>query len=208
MFNLLSKSYVLQPRVGAKFAFRKSTELFLSTQKPGPTPIVVDEKDLRETFVRGSGPGGQKINKSKNNVHLVHIPTGIVVQCQETRDLASNRKIARKLLRDKIDLATNGEDSKLGRKFEKIRKKKRTSARCGIRLFSFSTPLFYKRIMFVVLFVVRRASKKYAKDENGTLSESSDEEGVSDGGDTEADANETAQKTNPAMPPNEPILQS
>ena len=93
-----------------------------------PTPAL-NESELEESFVRGSGPGGQKINKSKNNVLLVHVPTGISVQCQETRDLSSNRKIARKLLRDKIDLAMNGEDSKLGKKFERIRKKKRNSAR-------------------------------------------------------------------------------
>lgn len=91
--------------------------------------VAIDENDMRESFVRGSGPGGQKINKSKNNVLLVHVPTGISVQCQETRDLCSNRKIARKLLRDKVDLAVNGETSKLGKKFERIRKKKRNSAR-------------------------------------------------------------------------------
>jgi len=93
--------------------------------------VAIDENDIRESFVRGSGPGGQKINKSKNNVLLIHVPTGISVQCQETRDLCSNRKIARKLLRDKIDLAVNGETSKLGKKFERIRKKKRNSARYG-----------------------------------------------------------------------------
>lgn len=103
--------------------------LLMSSQRPPTVPIVIDEKDIKESFVRGSGPGGQKINKSKNNVHLVHIPTGIFVQCQETRDLTANRKIARKLLRDKLDLSMNGENSKLGRKFEKIRKQKRTAAR-------------------------------------------------------------------------------
>lgn len=101
----------------------------LPTQKVQKPMVAIDENDMRESFVRGSGPGGQKINKSKNNVLLVHVPTGISVQCQETRDLCSNRKIARKLLRDKVDLAVNGETSKLGKKFERIRKKKRNSAR-------------------------------------------------------------------------------
>ena len=91
--------------------------------------IIVEEKDVKETFVRGSGPGGQKINKSKNNVQLVHLPTGISVQCQEARDLTSNRKHARKLLKDKIDFEMNGAESKLGRRHEKIRKQKRTAAR-------------------------------------------------------------------------------
>jgi protein subunit release factor B len=90
---------------------------------------LIDEKDLVESFVRGSGPGGQKINKSKNNVHLVHTPTGISVQCQDARDLTTNRKIARKLLRDKVDLAANGKDSKLGMRHAKITKQKDKAAR-------------------------------------------------------------------------------
>jgi protein subunit release factor B len=89
----------------------------------------IDEKDLRESFARGSGPGGQKINKTRNNVLLVHEPTGILVQCQDARDLTTNRKIARKLLRDKVDLSINGAESKLGKKYEKIRKRKKNAAR-------------------------------------------------------------------------------
>lgn len=118
-----------------RIAHRCSIRLFgakkhtLPTQKSQIPGVALDEKDLQESFVKGSGPGGQKINKTNNNVLLVHIPTGISVQCQETRDLSSNRKIARKLLRDKIDLAVNGVDSKLGKKFERIRKQKRNSAR-------------------------------------------------------------------------------
>jgi len=107
-----------------------STKKYTLPNQTNSAPVpALNESELEESFVRGSGPGGQKINKSKNNVLLVHVPTGISVQCQETRDLSSNRKIARKLLRDKIDLAMNGEDSKLGKKFERIRKKKRNSAR-------------------------------------------------------------------------------
>lgn len=112
--------------ISRRLSTKKYTLPKQTNQVPAP---ALDESELEESFVRGSGPGGQKINKSKNNVLLIHIPTGISVQCQETRDLSSNRKIARKLLRDKIDLATNGENSKLGRRFERIRKKKRNSAR-------------------------------------------------------------------------------
>jgi peptide chain release factor len=92
-------------------------------------PIVVEEKDLVESFVRGSGPGGQKINKSKNSVQLVHVPSGITVHCQEARDLTTNRKIARKLLRDKLDLEMHGAESKLGKRREKLKKQKKTAAR-------------------------------------------------------------------------------
>ncbi|EKM55923.1 uncharacterized protein PHACADRAFT_93577 [Phanerochaete carnosa HHB-10118-sp] len=65
------------------------------------------EEDIEETFVRGSGPGGQSINKTENNVQLVHKPSGIRVTCQETRSLTQNRKIARKILLDKLDQIYN-----------------------------------------------------------------------------------------------------
>ena len=91
-------------------------------------PVVINEEDIVEKFVRGSGPGGQKINRTRNNVQLKHIPTGTVVECQETRDLTSNRKIARKLLRDKLDLLWNGANSKLGlRRGREIRRKQKAA---------------------------------------------------------------------------------
>ena len=63
---------------------------------------VLREEDIEEHFVRGSGPGGQSINKTENNVQLLHKPTGIRVNCQETRSLAQNRKIARKILLERV----------------------------------------------------------------------------------------------------------
>ncbi|KAL6307917.1 RF-1 domain-containing protein [Sparassis latifolia] len=65
------------------------------------------EEDLEESFVRGSGPGGQSINKTENNVQLLHKPTGFRVSCQETRSLLQNRKLARRVLLDKLDAMYN-----------------------------------------------------------------------------------------------------
>ncbi|KAJ3923623.1 RF-1 domain-containing protein [Lentinula edodes] len=56
------------------------------------------EEDIEESFVRGSGPGGQSVNKTENNVQLLHKPTGIRVACQETRSLFTNRMLARRFL--------------------------------------------------------------------------------------------------------------
>jgi protein subunit release factor B len=87
-------------------------------------PIIIDENDLIEKFVRGSGKGGQKINKTSSKVQLHHVPSGLKIACQEQRDLTSNRRIARKILCDKLDVIANGENSKLCIKHEKIRKRK------------------------------------------------------------------------------------
>ncbi|KAI6028838.1 RF-1 domain-containing protein [Pisolithus orientalis] len=65
------------------------------------------EEDIEESFVRGSGPGGQSINKTKNNVQLLHKPTGIRVSCQETRSLQTNRMLARRQLLQKLDQLNN-----------------------------------------------------------------------------------------------------
>ena len=68
--------------------------------------------------------GGQKINKTSSKVQLLHVPTGILIQCQDQRDLHRNRKIARQLLKDKLDVMVNGDDSKIGRRITRIRRRK------------------------------------------------------------------------------------
>uniref|UniRef100_A0A023G557 Putative translational termination n=1 Tax=Amblyomma triste TaxID=251400 RepID=A0A023G557_AMBTT len=100
---------------------------------------VLNEEDLVEQFVHGSGPGGQAVNKLSNCVVLCHTPTGIVVRCHEARLLHENRKLARKMLLEKLDDHINGDMSvaaqklrikkekrrKLDRKNEKLRELKR-----------------------------------------------------------------------------------
>ncbi|KAH3903267.1 uncharacterized protein SCODWIG_03268 [Saccharomycodes ludwigii] len=69
------------------------------------------EKDIEEKFMHGGrGPGGQKINKSNSKVQLRHIPTGIVVNCQETRSRDKNRKIARLKLAMEIERFKNDDN--------------------------------------------------------------------------------------------------
>ncbi|KAI9314084.1 peptide chain release factor class I/class II, partial [Dichotomocladium elegans] len=91
--------------------------------------IVLEDKDLVEKFIKGSGPGGQAINKRVSCVELKHIPTGIMVQCQQTRSLEQNRGIARKLLKEKLDDYINGEMSKSSKRAAKIQKSKARKAR-------------------------------------------------------------------------------
>ena len=95
------------------------------------TPLIIElnEADLEESFVRGSGPGGQKINKTANCVQLLHKPTGIRVECQETRSLEYNRKIARKRLIRKLDWHYNGWQSKEGLELRKAQRSKAKMAK-------------------------------------------------------------------------------
>ena len=86
--------------------------------------VILKETDLVEEFIRGSGPGGQSINKSMNRVRLTHIPTGMTVTCQDQRDLTSNRKIARTTLQNKLNHHYNGDDSKIGRRIIRLKRRK------------------------------------------------------------------------------------
>ncbi len=83
------------------------------------------ETDLFESFVKGSGAGGQKINKTSVAVFLKHLPTGLMVRCQESRSQAMNRFLARRLLLDKLEAKILGKQSEEEQKREKIRRQKR-----------------------------------------------------------------------------------
>lgn len=80
--------------------------------------------DIVEYFVRGSGKGGQKINKTSSMVLLRHLPTGIEVRCQKHREQSKNRLSAYKLLIAKVEEMVKGRESERAKKIFKLRKQK------------------------------------------------------------------------------------
>ena len=65
--------------------------------------IGIREADLKETFARSSGPGGQNVNKVATAVTLRHLPSGISVTVQDSRSQGQNRKLARERLLTAIE---------------------------------------------------------------------------------------------------------
>jgi peptide chain release factor len=91
--------------------------------------LGVSEGDLRETFIRSSGPGGQKVNKTSSCVFLLHVPTGLSVKCQEERSQAVNRFLARRRLLDRIEKIKTGAVAAEKARIEKLRRQKQRRSR-------------------------------------------------------------------------------
>lgn len=87
------------------------------------------EEDLEETFVRSSGPGGQNVNKVSSCVQLVHLPSGTLIKCGESRSQALNRFLARQRLVEKIEEERLGAASRRQQAIEKVRRQKRKRSR-------------------------------------------------------------------------------
>ena len=95
--------------------------VFVYPEIDNAVEIDVDEKDLRIDTYRASGAGGQHVNKTSSAVRITHIPTGIVVQCQNERSQHRNRDAAMKILLSKLYQKQLEEEQK---KLEKLESSK------------------------------------------------------------------------------------
>jgi protein subunit release factor B len=167
----------------------KSTDVKSSSkskQKEIKPKFVLNPEDIVETVAKGGGPGGQSINKSSNRVRLQHIPTGIIVTCQDFRDLTSNRKHAMTMLQQKVDFAINGASSKIAKKIDKIRKQKskrksRTKAKLSEKNASYSSGQSTADISDSPLEEKLVLDEEDDEDEEEELDEDAEEESKEDG---------------------------
>ncbi|MBK1882652.1 peptide chain release factor-like protein [Luteolibacter pohnpeiensis] len=91
--------------------------------------LGIRESDLLEKFVRGSGSGGQKINKTSNCVFLKHLPSGVAIKCQMDRSREMNRFLARRELCDQLEAIRDGRAVAKTQAIEKMRRQKRPRSR-------------------------------------------------------------------------------
>lgn len=104
--------------------FSEITPAKITALKERITRLGIDLRLVEEQFTRGSGKGGQKINKTSNAVLLKYPPLELIVRCQRERKRSLNRFIALRELVDRIEFKISPQTSERLKEMDRIRRRK------------------------------------------------------------------------------------